>query len=228
MYLILDTNNLIAEISNNPCYVRRQNNGVVILSDKDSADAIYSNDTDKYYPIERIGYLSESYHLEETENIPGNVAAGFWFYHAGEFYTTEENLTAFAKSKAPELASIVFVSLAETGELDDTTITEHAAQFSEWGYPINYSVNSICKYENILYRCLQAHTSQENWNPSETPSLWKEIGNPYEEFPEWTQPVGVMDTYAIGDKVSYDEKHWTSICDNNVWQPGIYGWEEVD
>lgn len=159
--------------------------------------------------------------------LPGNVAAGFWFYHAGEFYTTEENLTAYAKSKAPELASIVFVSLAEKGELDDTTITEHADQFSEWSHPINYSANAICKYENILFRCLQAHTSQENWNPINTPSLWKEIGNPDEEFSEWTQPVGAIDTYAIGDKVLYDGKHWTSICNNNVWQPGIYGWEEV-
>lgn len=227
MYLIINSKNLITEIANHPCYVRRQDNGVVILSDKENADAIYSNDTDKYYPLEKIGYLSECYHLEETENIPNNVAAGFWFYHAGEFYTTEENLTAFAKSKAPELASIVFVSLAEKGELDDITIAEHSVQFSKWAFPISYAANTICQYNERLYRCLQAHTSQEDWKPESAPSLWKEIGNLNAEYPEWSQPIGAVDVYAMDDKVSYNGKHWISLCDNNVWEPGIYGWEEV-
>lgn len=228
MYLIINSENLIAEIAEHPCYVRRQENGVVILSDKEHADAIYSNDSDKFYPLEKVGYLCESYRVVEVENIPDNVVAGYYFYHADEFYTTEANLTALAKSEAPALASILFVNMAEKGELDDTTIAEHSAQFPKWGCPISYTVNSICSSGDKLYRCLQAHTSQEDWSPESAPSLWKEIGDPTAEWPVWSQPIGAIDAYAIGDKVSHNGKHWISTCANNVWEPGVFGWEESE
>ena len=35
------------------------------------------------------------------------------------------------------------------------------------------------------------------------------------------------DAYPLGAKVSHNEKHWTSTVENNVWEPGVYGWEEV-
>ena len=155
------------------------------------------------------------------------VVAGFYFYHAGEFYTTEANLTALAKARAPELASLVFVKMAETEQLDDATLTEHAEQFSEWAYPVAYAVKAICSYKGKLYRCVQAHSSQADWTPPATASLWKEIGDPTAEYPEWSQPLGAHDAYALGDKVAHSGKHWVSTAANNVWEPGVYGWEEV-
>lgn len=227
MYLIIDSTKRIAEITKHPCYVRRQANGIVILSDVEHADAIYSNDSNTFYPIEQIGYLCESHTLVEVENVPDTVVAGYYFYHAGEYYTTEENLAALAASEAPTLANIIFVSMAEKGELDDATITEHAGQFPKWGAGITYAADAIVASAGKLYRCLQAHTSQESWTPEAAASLWKEIGDPTAEWPAWSQPIGSMDTYAIGDKVSHNDKHWTSAVDNNVWEPGVYGWEEV-
>lgn len=227
MYLITNSANLIVEICEHPCYVRRQTNGVVILSEKNTADAIYSNDSNTFWPTEKVGYLCDSHTLVEVENVPAEVAAGYYFYHAGEFYTTEANLNALAKAQAPELANIVFVKLAETEQLDDTTLTEHAAQFSAWAYPVSYAAKAICQYEGKLYRCLQAHTSQEDWTPTAAASLWKEIGDPSVEYPAWSQPIGATDAYALGDKVSHNGKNWVSTCANNVWEPGAYGWEEV-
>ena len=227
MYLILNSQNLIAEICQHPSYVRRQHNGVAVLSDQAEADAIYSNDSDTFYPIERVGYLCDTHRLEEVESVPAGVVAGYYFYHAGEFYTTEANLSALAKAQAPELANLIFVKMAEAEEFDDVTITEHAEQFPEWAYPVNYAAGAICRYEGELYRCLQAHTSQETWTPTAAPSQWKEIGDPTGEWPEWSQPVGAIDTYPLGAKVSHNGKHWISTVDNNVWEPGVYGWEEA-
>ena len=34
-------------------------------------------------------------------------------------------------------------------------------------------------------------------------------------------------SYAKGDKVTYNGKTWVSEVDNNIWEPGVYGWEEV-
>ena len=227
MYLILNSQNLIAEVCRHPSYVRRQHNGVVVLSDQDEADAIYSNDSDTFSPIERVGYLCDTHRLEEAESVPAGAVAGDYFYHAGEFYTTEANLSALAKAQASELANLIFVKMAEAEEFDDVTITEHAEQFPEWAYPVNYAAGAICRYEGELYRCLQAHTSQETWTPTAAPSQWKEIGDPTGEWPEWSQPVGAIDTYPLGAKVSHNGKHWISTVDNNVWEPGVYGWEEA-
>ena len=47
-------------------------------------------------------------------------------------------------------------------------------------------------------------------------------------IPIWKQPTGAQDAYMTGDKVHYpdaDGPVYVSTVDNNVWQPGVYGWE---
>ena len=48
-------------------------------------------------------------------------------------------------------------------------------------------------------------------------------------WPEWVQPLGAHDAYAIGAKVLFGGKVWESLIDNNVWSPKVYpqGWKEV-
>lgn len=86
---------------------------------------------------------------------------------------------------------------------------------------------AIVRRNGKLYRCLQSHTSQENWKPETSPSLWVEIADPALEWPEWKQPTGAHDAYAQGAKVSHNGKKWTSDIPANVYEPGVYGWTEV-
>ena len=46
-------------------------------------------------------------------------------------------------------------------------------------------------------------------------------------YPAWSQPIGSYDTYMKDDKVSHGDKNRISTIDDNVWIPGVYGWEEV-
>ena len=124
------------------------------------------------------------------------------------------------------VADIVFVKLAEDGTLDEVTATEHIEVFAAWEPNVSYQVGNLRSYEDKLYKCLQTHTSQDGWQPDVTPALWKEAGNPADEWPEWSQPIGAVDAYMKGDKVSYNGKHWISDVDNNVWAPSVYGWSE--
>ena len=78
-----------------------------------------------------------------------------------------------------------------------------------------------------IYKVVQSHTSAEEWKPSETPSLYSKVGVAPSGYDEWSQPTGAHDAYAKGDKVSHNGKHWTSSVDNNVWEPGVYGWTEA-
>lgn len=124
--------------------------------------------------------------------------------------------------------SIAFVALAENGIIDEVTVAEHTALFSPWAANITYTVGALCQCSENLYRCVQGHTSQDDWTPDVTPSLWTKVGDPTVEYPEWSQPIGAHDAYMNGDKVTYNGQHWISTADNNVWQPGVYGWEAAE
>lgn len=100
--------------------------------------------------------------------------------------------------------------------------------FNEWdpnGVSYTAEVSKVT-YNDLLYKCLQSHVSQASWNPADAVSLWVRIDDPAIEWPEWRQPAGAHDAYPIGAKVSHNDKHWVSNTDNNVWEPGVFGWDE--
>lgn len=129
-------------------------------------------------------------------------------------------------------ASIAFVTMAESGSIDEVTASEHTEMFSPWANGMAYAVGNLRTYgegdDRKLYKCIQAHTAQADWTPDVAVSLWAVAGDPTVEFPDWSQPIGAQDAYQTGDKVTYEDKHWISTVNDNVWAPGVYGWDEVE
>lgn len=78
-----------------------------------------------------------------------------------------------------------------------------------------------------LYTVLQDHTSQADWHPSKTPSLYKAIGVTEDGYDEWSQPAGAHDTYNKGDIVWYLGVLYISTVDGNAYAPGVVNgqWE---
>ena len=96
--------------------------------------------------------------------------------------------------------------------------------YPTWKVGADYAVGDRILYEDVLYKVLQNHTSQETWTPKDAPSLFAKVLIPDEDIiPEWVQPDST-NAYMKGDKVTYNGKTWTSDVDNNVWEPGVYGW----
>lgn len=123
---------------------------------------------------------------------------------------------AYALRRLIEKASI---------SLDDESALQGIELFPLWKDDADYQVGDRIRYEDVLYKCVQAHTSQPSWTPDITPALWVMVS--VDEFPEWKQPTGAQDAYRIGDKVSHLEKHWISTLDYNVYEPSVYGWDEI-
>lgn len=119
----------------------------------------------------------------------------------------------------------------QSANLPDDQAMEVADLYPEWVAMKAYAVDEIVKYgvnadgETQLYKIIQAHTSQEDWKPDVTASLYKAIGFTDDGVSIWTQPLGSHDAYAKGDVVSFEDQLWISTIDGNVWQPGVYGWE---
>lgn len=89
----------------------------------------------------------------------------------------------------------------------------------------SYGTNAVGDPQ--LYQVLQDHTGAAEWTPDTASSLYKKIGVTDDGYPEWVQPLGATDAYNKGDKVSHNGSRWVSDVDNNVWEPGVYGWTEV-
>lgn len=113
--------------------------------------------------------------------------------------------------------------------LNDEDALNAVELFPVWETDTSYVLDARVRYEDKLYKCVQAHTSQENWTPDLTPALWTEVAKPG-EIPVWKQPTGAQDAYMIGDKVHHPNAEgpvYISTVDNNVWEPGVYGWDLV-
>ena len=110
--------------------------------------------------------------------------------------------------------------------LDDETALDSVDLFPSWKAGIQVNIGERYKYEDVLYKVIQAHVTQEQWTPDITPALFARVS--VDEWPEWIQPLGSEDAYHKGDKVSHNDKHWISDYDYNIWEPGVYGWIEIE
>lgn len=111
--------------------------------------------------------------------------------------------------------------------LPDKDALEAIQLFQNWKSTATYAAGDRVRYDGVLYNCLQAHTAQSDWTPIAAPSLWAKVLIPDPNvIPEWEQPDST-NPYMTGDKVKHNGKTWVCTCDNNVWEPGVYGWSEV-
>lgn len=136
-----------------------------------------------------------------------------------------------AQEAALKLSKMQFMSLP------DAAAYEFRALANEWIAGATYygtddpsgMPKSRVLYLGDLYKCLLTHTSQSDWTPDVTPSLWAKIlpgqeGNePEEGYAEWVQPDST-NGYGKGDKVLHNGHVWESNFDGaNVWEPGAVG-----
>ncbi len=116
---------------------------------------------------------------------------------------------------------------------DDHVIMQVPDLYPKWERGCQYESDDYVSYglradgKPQIYRCMQKHLSQAEWIPAITPSLWKPVGFDG-GYPLWVQPLGGSDVYHVGDKVLHNGVLYVSVAENNVWEPGVYGWEVTD
>ena len=154
----------------------------------------------------KITYIDQNPHMswdEETWNA----------YQAAQIKETE---TEKAQAVFNELAKAY--TLENASDADAYKMRYLYDDFDPDGHP--YEKGDHFMYEDRFYKVLQDHTSQADWLPTTAVSLYVEIADPAEEWPEWKQPTGAHDAYNTGDKVSHNGKHYTSNIYANTTEPG--------
>lgn len=128
------------------------------------------------------------------------------------------------KHQAKQYRAIIEIA-AES--LSDEQALKVPMLFKHWQEEQTYEVGERIYYNEVLYTVLQAHTSQASWTPDAAPSLFAQVLIPdTNTIYDWIMPSST-NPYMKGDKVKHNGFNWESEVDNNVWEPGVYGWRQI-
>lgn len=107
-------------------------------------------------------------------------------------------------------------------------VAELVALYPDWAIGVAYYIGDLVAYQDGLYQCIQAHTSQADWAPDIVPALFTRK-SPAGMIPDWVQPTGAHDAYNTGDRVMFEGQVWESLIDANTWSPTAYpaGWKLI-
>lgn len=165
--------------------------------------------------VTKFAYADEDYETVEE-----------WYEYTEEelaiINAAEEEANRKTQIEVALSMSIMAMNLADDQALSVSTL------YPEWIVGIQYKTGDIRRYNGSLYRALQDSTAEEQYTPDIFVAGWKAIGEPEGGIFPWSQPLGATDAYKFGDKVSHDGKTWESTIANNVWEPGVCGWKEVE
>lgn len=133
-----------------------------------------------------------------------------------------------------DLTQTALMTLArmQAAELPDDAAVQVAALFPLWQAGASYEMGQrIADEAGNLYRVVQTHTAQSDWQVSETPNLYTPLGVTAQEpdaIPEWVQPVGGHDAYAAGAQVRYEGVVYKSLIEANIYPPNTEFWAVVE
>lgn len=126
-----------------------------------------------------------------------------------------------------EAKAIIGALVTLRNSATDEQALKASTLYPKWKIGTDYQKDKRVLYNNILYKVLTDHTSQADWTPDAAPSLFAKVLIPDKNvIPEWEQPEST-NPYGKGNKVTHNGKTWLSTIDGNVWEPGVYGWEEI-
>ena len=196
---LTDDNRMIFNFNNNVELMK--NNGF-----KEVEDIVPSYDATTHYVI-KVGYD------EGEDKIIVN------------YEILEKELTYAEKLTSQQELAMSFLA----DNLTDEQAVQVPLIFEAWQVGVNYKVGKKLVYEEVLYKVLQDHTSQETWTPKDAPSLFArvlvDVGG---AVLDWVQPDST-NPYMKGDRVKFEGKIYESLIDSNVWSPTAYpaGWKEI-
>jgi hypothetical protein len=85
-----------------------------------------------------------------------------------------------------------------------------------------YSTDDKVMFRGKLYRSV---INGNVWPPNKTG--WSQVVDEGEHA-DWQQPAGAHDAYPLDDIVRHNGSLWISVAENNVWEPGVFGWEPYE
>ena len=109
---------------------------------------------------------------------------------------------------------------AAATSLPDSDAATAVELFPKWVYPVSYIEGNRVSDGGKLYKCQQAHTSQEGWKPSTTPALWVVIDVTHAGTQDDPIPASRGMEYEYGKYYLDSEDGKTYLCERIGEQSG--------
>lgn len=101
--------------------------------------------------------------------------------------------------------------------LGDADALEIKSLYPEWESGVEYTTRKKAQYKGKLYRCLQAHTSQADWTPDVSASLWTVIDE--EHKGTINDPIPYSGNMALENGKYYEQDGVVYLCTRDTINP---------
>jgi len=192
------------------------------------------NKTEKENVLERIANSLEIANALKIQEIENNLAfTRILMWQEEEVRESIKNNLEYLNSKHNDMVNIAdnIIDRLYFG-LNNVDIIKNLDPI-DWKVGVAYSIGMQVKHENKIYKVVQNHVSQENWQPCQAHALFTLIATEKDvkdvesgKCPDFVQPQANT-TYSIDDCVVFEGKTYISKINNNAWNPSDYpqGWE---
>ena len=136
----------------------------------------------------------------------------------------ESFISVSADEALPNVLGLLLRTAVADGRISDEELlsVQPALEGRNWHANIAVQVGDVFTYKGSLWRCIQPHTTQDDWAPDLTPALWHRVEIIAEdEVRVWAAGID----YIVGDEVAYpDAEGELYIClqahtSQAGWQP---------
>ncbi len=140
------------------------------------------------------------------------------------------------------VAAIPGVTIVQGDEPTMTTTAAATAKGSTWGtdaQPLTGTVSPglYVDADGVLWWVIQSYNTAAYPDPTIIPALIRQAKIPGEALP-WVQPIDQYDAYKLvnpftgeGDYCTHKGSKWQVTqadgAGNNVWEPGVFGWNNI-
>lgn len=118
---------------------------------------------------------------------------------------------------AEEVTALLIKQQINTITVDDQTALRMAAYYPEWAAGQDYTAGYKVQYGGKLWRCLQAHTSQDGWEPENSTALWTEICETHAGTLE--DPIPYDGNMALTAGLYYIQDYVIYLCTRDTVNP---------
>lgn len=101
--------------------------------------------------------------------------------------------------------------------LDDATALTVVDLHPVWAVSASYAVGFKVQQGGKLWRCLQAHTSLEGWEPENTPALWEQINET--DAGTLADPIPYSSGMALTAGLYYTQDGVVYLCTRDTGSP---------
>ena len=116
-----------------------------------------------------------------------------------------------------EVSHMLISQQINTLAVDDSTALRMKDYYPEWTAGISYEVGFKVRYDNKLWRVIQAHTSQTTWEPTNAASLWEQINETHDGTID--DPIPYEGNMALESGKYYYQNSAIYLCNRYTGNP---------